>query len=711
MEKWIKFVFIFAFSFFLFSSEVPSLKIPRLDGKIKIDGELNEPVWSKAAVIKNLRQREPKENSAPSEKTEVYIFYNSNYLYIGVKCFDRKPNKITAYNMVRDFELRQDDHIQVIIDPFNDRRNAFSFAVNPNGAKHDGLVVNNSQRESCSWDGIWYAEASRDSKGWYVEMAIPFKTLSFKPGETKWGFNIKRYIKRKMEEDRWASPFLQVYFTKVAEAGYITGINGVKQGRGLDIRPYGLLGEEREEGETTDKFIYNGGIDLFYNITPALKTSLTYNTDFAETEVDERRINLTRFPLFYPEKRQFFLEGSGIFSFSGASPRSFLPFYSRRIGLVKGEQIPILGGGKITGRAGPYNIGVLDIATKDWDELPGKNFFVARISRDIWDESLIGLIYTYGNPSSSYKDSLFGIDFKYGTSKFLKNKNFAAIGYYLRSFSEDVGDDSLYGFAIDYPNDTVNVNFNFSSTGDSFNPALGFVERTGIRNYRTYLSYNPRPKFKLIRQFFFEFSGSYTTDLNGNLVEWRLFLAPFNVRTESGEHIEFNYMPYYDYLDYPFEVYEGIVIPPGKYTMDRFRFELNTSKKRPIVFDLSMRFGEYYTGHSLTLATGLQIKPGNHLFIELSRQGNYVKLKEGSFNAQVIQMKFDFYFSPKLMFQNYIQYDNVTRSWGINSRLRWIIKEGNNLFIVFNQGWGDILDRWSVLYRKAQIKLQYTLRF
>ena len=708
MRKLLLFCFLFTF---IMANEYPQLLIPRLNGKIKIDGKLTESVWQKAAVIENLKQREPEENAEPSERTEIRIFYNNENLYIGVKCFDSEPHKITAYNMRRDFDLREDDYIQVLIDPFNDRRNAFSFAVNPNGAKYDGLIVNNSEHEFRSWDGIWYAETSRDDKGWYVEMAIPFKTLAFRPGETQWGFNIRRYIKRKMEEDRWSSPFYQVYFSKVAEAGYITGIQGIKQGKGLDIRPYGVIGEERTEEETTDSLIYNGGLDVFYNVTPALKASLTYNTDFAETEVDERRINLTRFPLFFPEKRRFFLEGSDIFSFSGASPRSFLPFYSRRIGLVEGEQIPILGGGKLTGRAGPYNIGILDISTKDWNGIPGRNFFVARISRNILDESLIGMIYTRGNPYGDASNSLFGVDFKYGTSKFLKNKNLYIIGYYLRSFSSDVGNDSMYGISVDYPNDIVDNYISFSSIGENFNPALGFIRRTGIRSVHVGLSYNPRVNTKLFRQFYFELRGSYTTDLQGNPAEWRLFTAPFNVRTQSGEHIEFNYMPYFDNLDEPFEVYEGIIIPPGKYTMDQFRFELNTSDKRPLVFDLSARFGEYYTGHFLTLGTGLKIKPGKHVFIELSREGNYVRLPEGDFDAQVIQIKFDIYISPKIMFQNYIQYDDISESWGINSRFRWIIKEGNDLFIVFNQGWGHPLDRWAVEYRKFEVKLQYTFRF
>ncbi len=697
--------------FLLLGASHPRLKIPKLEGKIRVDGKLTEPAWKKAAVIPYLTQQEPLENSPATEKTRVYIFYDRDFLYIGVECFDSEPDKITAFWMKRDFPIRDDDYVEVLIDPFNDRRNAYVFAVNPNGAKFDGLVINNSERVYPAWDGIWYAAASRDGKGWYAEMVIPFKTLSFNPKTKVWGFNIMRKIKRKIEEDRWASPFHQVYFTKVAEAGYIEGIEGIVQGKGLDIRPYGLLGEEKKEEGGGDRFIYNGGLDVFYNITPALKASVTYNTDFAETEVDERRINLTRFPLFYPEKRRFFLEGSDIFSFSGANPFSFIPFYSRRIGLVEGEQIPILGGVKVTGRAGDYNIGILDIATKDYEDIKGKNFFVARVSKNIWDESLIGFIYTNGNPQGDASNSLFGVDFKYGTSKFLKNKNLYVVGYYLRSFSSDLGEDSLFGAYIDYPNDTVDNYISFMQVGENFYPALGFVMRTGIRRLHIGLSYNPRVNGKFIRQFFFELRGTVTTDLSGRVVEWRLFTAPFNVRTQSGGHLEFNYMPYFDYLDYPFEVYEGIVIPPGKYTMDKFRVEINTSKKRPWVFDLSARFGEYYTGHALTLETGLQLKPSKHIHLEVIREGNYVRLPEGNFNAQVIQIKFDLYFSPKIYFQNYIQYDDISRSWGINSRFRWIIKEGNDLFLVFNQGWGNPLDRWSVLYRKAEIKLQYTFRF
>ncbi len=712
LKRFSSMFFMLFLSILMFSqSEYPKLKIPKLKGSVKLDGILDESIWSRAAKIPYLTQQEPVENSKESEHTEVYIFYTDNYLYVGVKCFDSEPEKIVSYSLKRDFGVRNDDSIMILIDPFNDRRNAYVFAVNPSGAKFDGLVINNSERIYRAWDGIWYAEAERTADGWSAEIAIPFKTITFNTSAEKWGFNIRRRIKRKMEEDRWASPYHQVYFTKVSEAGYISGIKGIKQGKGIDVRPYGLLGEEKKDIDTESEFIYNGGVDVFYNITPALKASLTYNTDFAETEVDERRINLTRFPLFFPEKRRFFLEGGDIFSFSGGHPYSFMPFYSRRIGLLYGEQIPILGGIKLTGRAGDYNIGVLNVSTKDYNGIEGKNFFVSRISKNVFDQSLIGLIYTYGNPESDYKNSVFGVDFKYGTSRFLRNKNLFVVGYYLKSFSQEYGDDSAYGFSIDYPNDTVDNYIGFYSIGENFNPALGFVRRRGIRSLNFGLSYNPRINKKLIRQFFFEFRGGITTDMSGKVIAWRLFTAPLNTVLQSGEHIEFNYMPNYDYLDYPFEIHEGIVIPPGDYTMNRFRFLVHTSRKRAFSFDLSARFGDYYTGKSLTLWTGIRVKIGNKIHIELQREGNYVRLAEGDFDVQVIRAKFDIYFSPKMYFQNYIQYDDLSKSWGINSRFRWIIKEGNDLFLVFNQGWGDVLSRWSVLYRKMQVKLQYTFRF
>jgi len=306
---------------------------------------------------------------------------------------------------------------------------------------------------------------------------------------------------------------------------------------------------------------------------------------------------------------------------------------------------------------------------------------------------------------------VIGVDFKYGTSKFLKDKNLFIVGYYVKSFSSDIGNDSAYGISIDFPNDTVDNYFSFFTIRENFYPALGFVRRRGIKNYHFDLSYNSRINGKLIRQFFFEFRGGVTTNLEGKTIAWHLFTAPLNVKLQSGEYIEFNYVPDYDFLDFPFEIHEGIIIPPGDYTMNRFRFELNTSKKRPWVFDLSAKFGEYYTGKSLTLETGIKLKIGSKIHLELLREGNYVRLKEGDFDVQVIRMKFDIYFSPKLYFQNYVQYDDLSKSIGINSRLRWIIKEGNDLFLVFNQGWGDILDKCYVVYRKVQVKLQYTFRF
>jgi len=336
IKKVLIFVLLLSTVFFTYAAyEYSQLKIPYIKKSLKIDGHLDEFVWTEAGKISNLYQQEPVENSPESEHTEVYVFYNDDYFYSGIKSFDREPEKIIAYSMKRDFMPCNDDHIMILLDPFNDRRNAYVFAINPNGAKFDGLIVNNSERIYRAWDGIWYASARKGSNGWYAEIAIPFKTLTFNRKINQWGFNIRRKIKRKIEEDRWASPFHQVYFTKVAEAGYLRGIKGVKQGKGLDVRPYGLVGEQKNHSPS--EFNYDGGIDIFCNITPALKASLTYNTDFAETEVDERRINLTRFPLFFPEKRRFFLEGSDIFSFNGANPFSFLPFHSRRIGLIEGE--------------------------------------------------------------------------------------------------------------------------------------------------------------------------------------------------------------------------------------------------------------------------------------------------------------------------------------------------------------------------------------
>lgn len=386
---------------------------------------MDEAAWSEAVPIGRLLQQEPIPESEPTEETDVFVLYDRDNIYFGIVCHDKDPGAIVATQMGRDARLDVDDHIVIAIDPFLDYRNGFFFQVNPRGSRGDGQVSNNAERRTLQWDGIWQASARITEDGWVAELAIPFKTLRFKPGETTWGLNVQRVIKRLDEVDRWASPRREVWLTNFAEAGKLNGLENVEQGRGLDIRPYASAGEVNGDGR------WAVGGDVFKNVTPSLNASLTINTDFAETEVDARQVNLTRFPLFFPEKRAFFLEGAGVFEVAGLrpSPRSdLIPFFTRRIGLLAGEEVPILVGAKLVGREKGFNIGFLDVQTREADvpflgTVSGQNLLAARVSRNLFRQSWVGGILTHGNPSGTGSNTLFGVDTRFATSSFSGDKN------------------------------------------------------------------------------------------------------------------------------------------------------------------------------------------------------------------------------------------------------------------------------------------------
>ncbi|MBE3100286.1 MAG: carbohydrate binding family 9 domain-containing protein, partial [Planctomycetes bacterium] len=352
---------------------------------IQVDGRLDEAAWQTAPPIGALTQREPKEGAAATEATDVRVLFTADVLYFGIVCHDRTPAAIVATQLTRDADLEVDDGILVVVDPFFDQRNGFFFEVNPAGARSDGQVSNNAEETSREWDGIWDARARITADGWVAEIAIPFKTLRFKPGQTTWGLNVERRIKRNNETDRWAAARQDVWVSNLVEAGRLEGLSGIRQGSGLDIKPYALAGEENSDGT------FQAGFDVFTNLTSNLNASLTVNTDFAETEVDERQINLTRFPLFFPEKRAFFLEGGGVFDLAGTGGfhQDLVPFFTRRIGLLEGEQVPIAVGAKLIGRASNYNIGLLDVRTRDTADNPeaGQNLLAARVSRNVFQQS------------------------------------------------------------------------------------------------------------------------------------------------------------------------------------------------------------------------------------------------------------------------------------------------------------------------------------
>ncbi len=695
--------------------ERPTGRATRTSAVIKINGQLDEPAWADAVPIGRLMQKVPDENAAATEDTDIRVLYTTTTLYFGILCRDRTPKTIVSTRLTRDADIESDDGILIALDPFLDHRNGFFFSVNPAGARVDGQIENNADDLSTDWDGIWEAATRITPDGWVAEIAIPFKTLRFKPGQTVWGLNIERLIKRRNEIDIWATPRRDNWVTNMAQAGRLEGIEGISQGRGLDIRPYVSGGAENNDGKL------QAGVDLFKNLTPNLNASVTVNTDFAETETDSRQVNLTRFPLFFPEKRSFFLEGAGVFQVAATTEESVLPFFSRRIGLLEGHEVPIMVGTKVVGRQSDYNIGVLDVETQGVDNFAGEdgrrlnsqNLFVARVSRNIFRQSWVGGIVTHGNPAGTGQNTLLGADVRLATSEFKGDKNLSASAFFLRTDDEASGKiDYAFGGNIDYPNDLIDCSFGWRQIGDDFNPALGFVPRQGIRRLSPGFAFKPRPGRFGIRQLEFQVQPVWVWDLHNVMQTWDVYASPFSAEFESGDQIGFNVMPQYERLTEPFEIVDGVEIPPGEYRMNRWGLQVETADKRPLIAQAEYSWGQFYTGTRRDVQVGVTVKPNTHIYASLQYERNDVSQSEGDFSVQVVTLSADYNFSPNVSWANLLQYDSESRILGVQSRFRWILKPGSDLFVVINRGWyrSEWDNRYTRSYDKGSVKLQYTFR-
>ncbi len=710
------------------------IKTVRVAKGPRLDGRLDDEVWKEAVPFTGFLQARPRPDSPPSERTEARVLYDGQNLYIGVACFDRSPAKIAANTMSHDAEGMEesDDHVKILLDPFQDKRNAYVFFVNARSARSEGLAF--GEDSSLDWDGIWEAKARIGKDGWSAEIRIPFKTLSFKPGLAAWGLNIERYIARRQETVRASGADLDSHFFNPNEAAALEGIADVRQGKGITIRPYGLARatKDREAGTPTDGKL-DGGVDIYKNFTPNFIGAFSFNTDFAETEADERQINLTRFPLYFPEKRTFFLEGSEYFTFGTSSGggdfhSSFIPFFSRRIGLVEGSQIPILFGAKAYGRLGRTSIAVLDVETRKYDDplagfsLPGKNLAAARISQNLWEESRVGLIFTEGNPASSAAGAynrLAGADFHYGTSRFLggKNLSFDAWGVYNWWKDPDDKKHQGYGFKLDYPNDLWDANMSYGYYGDGLDPGLGFIARPGVRTWTVMAAFMPRPGQgtwlgKHVRQFFFEPYAEFYWDLGGRLETRTLSFSPA-IQLESGDRIEGDLSSNYDVLPFDFEIAEGVVLPMGPYKYANFRIGVESASHRPYQVELNRHFGRFYSGRLTETEVGVSLRFKGYATLGL--QANFVRgrLPQGDFDENVYEVKADFFFSPDLGLMNYVQYDDVSKELGWQARFRWQISPGNEIFFVYTKNWErrwDPRSRFVPLGEHGVFKIQLTIR-
>jgi hypothetical protein len=689
-----------------------NIRIQRVGEPPVIDGRLDEDVWLRAPVIDDFHQINPVEFAEPSEQTRVYLLYDRDALYIGARLFDAQPELINALILRQNQPIGSDDRFFVHIDSFSNRRSGYLFGVNPNGVRYDGVFENMTQR-SFDWDGIWQAAASIDAEGWSVEIAIPFKTLSFDPANTTWRMNFARNIERKNESMAWESRNRN---TDLSTMGEVRGISQIDQGMGLDVVPSISVRERKDFVGTASKSDTEPSLDVFYKITPSLNAALTVNTDFSGTEVDARQVNLTRFSLFFPERRDFFLQDVDIFQF-GRLEQDGRPFFSRTIGIsATGEEVPIDYGGKISGRVGRFDIGALAVRQEAFGTVESTDALVARVAANVLEESSVGMILTDGDPASNLDNSVAGVDFRFLNSRLIGGRSVEGEAWIQQTDTEGlVGNDGAYGLGFRFPSSTgFNGGFNYVEFDENFNPAMGFVRRTGVRAYDFGVGDTLRPSGGPIRTIFSGIDGTHIEYLdNGDVQSALLRLNAINVDLNSQDSFSLAYNRAQEGLREPFQISAKYTIPPGFYEFDFVNLSVFTGNQRKLGMGMFVNDGEFYDGEQFSVGGFFGWRPSRHFRTNLNYQYNDINFGPTRFITRVIRLQLEAVFSSTLSWTNLIQYDNVSEVIGLNSRLHWIPQAGREAYLVLNHNVQDLDkdNKFHSIFKDLTLKYSYTFRF
>ena len=657
------------------------------DEKITLDGSLTENCWQNAIKISNFTQRELNQGEPATEKTEIAIVYNTNVMYIGFWGYDDEPEKLVAQKMSRDFRWSTDDNFEIIISTFNDNRNGYLFVTNPNGARADVLISNEGEGFNKSWNGVWDVATTITEKGWFAEIQIPFSTLKFKKAEKLvWGINFERNIRRKKEQILWQGWSRIFEIEKISQAGKLVGLHNIKAKNKVELKPYASGGVEKTDEENWQERYKIGG-DVNIDITPTLKLNLTANTDFAQVESDRAQINLTRFSLYYPEKRQFFLEAKDLFQMNVGGRNQV--FYSRRIGLQDGEEVPIIAGVRMFGKQNRTSLGAMSIQTAAKDSVETTNYSVVRVRQDIGRQSSVGAIVT-SKILNGRQNLVYGADFTYSTSKIFHDKNLIINGTFAQSQTSDSVNNinSSYRFSLSYPNDLIEYDLAVVGIQENFNPEMGFLRRHNYRMYYTELQFNPRPGFL---PFFRNLNlkpldiNYYVNDKTNQLESIFYELRPFGFVTRSGEVSEFNVQWLFDKLDEPFELLDTIEIPVGEYWDQRWEVQFETFQGRRLSGDIFLNWGSFYTGNRTRLSTSGNLNINRHWNLSAEWSRNYLDFDELDFVTDEVGGRVIYAYNPKLNTSLFGQWNNEDNEILLNYRINWIPKIGSDFYFVINQ--------------------------
>lgn len=683
-----------------------------------IDGVMDE-IWASGALIEDLHQVLPIEYSTPSEKTTVRILYDSDFLYVSAMLYYEDVDDIVANRLVQGEDLRGDDKFRVLINPFDDGRNGYVFQSNANGIRFEGILENVTDI-NWAWSGIWYAEVQRTDYGWFAEYAIPYKTIAFDPTSSNWGLSVYRTVEGKSEVMAWTSYNRNVDPTNF---GSLLGMENLNQGIGLDVIPGASATYRRQYQPSNSDSEFEPTLDAFYKFTPNLTGALTINSDFSATDVDARQVQLSRFSIFFPEQRKFFLQEADIFEFGGLDDNG-KPFFSRRIGIgPSGEQLDLEVGGKLTGRIGRWNVGALAVQqdgnageVPDGGQLVGpSDLFVGRVAANVLEQSTLGAIVTHGDPNSDLDNNLVGADFNYLNTRSFENVTIDGQVWYQESDTEGAtGDESAWGAKIRSPNEEGWLGkYEYWSIGEAYNPALGFANRVGIKKNEAGLGYTKRlAADSRIRSLSTFWEWQRYTDTDGNL-ETELFdVKLIGIENQFGDELDLFVVDNREVLTEPFEIVDGIIIPVGDYSFTTYGAELETSRHRTLQLEIEVEDGEFYNGDIRSFEAKVRWQPSKHFRSEIEFEYNDIDLIQGDFETRLLRLRTDVAFSAKWAWIMTAQYDNQSDVLGVNSRLQWIPEAGREFYVIYNGGWIDEPMRgFDTIGESATIKLNHTFRF
>ena len=688
-----------------------AIAMVRTDTPPVIDGVLDDAVWANAAYLDEFHQIIPVEYAEPTERTEVRLLYDDDALYVAAKLFI-DPDDITANILKQNTTIfSSDDYFSVSFDSFNTQRGGYFFGINPNGVRADGLYRNISQFYG-DWDSIYYAETSIVEDGWIAEFEIPFKSISFDPTNDTWGMNFSRRIQSKNEQMVWVSNDRRF---DPSSSGLATGMQGMNQGLGLDIVPSTSITNDRNYIAGTSDTNIEPSLDVFYKLTSGLNASMTVNTDFSATEIDDRQVNLTRFSLFFPEKRDFFLREADIFEF-GRLNQNGRPFFSRRIGLSRGGQtIDLELGGKISGRIGDWELGALSIRQDESLGVDADTLSIVRVKKGIFAESQVGAIVTEGNPTANLDNSLAGMDFLYRKSNLPGGRIFEVSSWYQQSSTEGIaGDDSAAGISVALPSqEGLTGQVLFNRFEDNFNPALGFANRVGVDQSVAEINYNWRPDTGPFQSLYFSAEWERFDDSAGNLQSESVSFTPLELTTDIGDAMFLRSNFSTEVLVTPFQIYPGVVLAPGEYDFENHGIEFRGANFRRVTGRVAYIEGTFWSGRQKRVFGNVTWTPSPRIKANVGFNITNAKLPEGDFITRLLTAGFDYVFSNKLSLVNLIQYDNFSETLGINMRLNWIPVPGQEFFFVVNHNMEDY-DRDNRFHSAAftvTAKFSYTFRY